>query len=115
MKYNLPNISTNTYTFSSIIIGYLLIDHLTANEQNALGNWFMTIGQILEANSSWQQVLEERIKGNTININSHSYKNNGSAYMNNDPLEDVPNDDLDYIKKAIELIKEELDKISVDK
>ena len=44
------------YTLSSIIIGYLLTKNINSYEQNALGNWFMTIGQIIEANASYEQL-----------------------------------------------------------
>lgn len=34
-------------TLTAFVIGYLLIDNLNSNEQNALGNFFMLIGQTL--------------------------------------------------------------------
>lgn len=39
-------------TLLSVIIGYSLIGNLNSAEQNALGNFFMEIGQILETNSA---------------------------------------------------------------
>ena len=38
----IPDVSPKTFTLSAVIIGYLLIDDTTANEQNALGNWLIT-------------------------------------------------------------------------
>lgn len=35
---SLPNIPPKIFTLSAVALGYLLIDDLTANEQNALGN-----------------------------------------------------------------------------
>lgn len=34
----IPNVPPKVFSFSAVIVGYLLIDDLTANEQNALGN-----------------------------------------------------------------------------
>ncbi len=34
-------------TITAFLIGYVLIDRLNSNEQNALGNFFMLIGQTL--------------------------------------------------------------------
>lgn len=62
-KMNLiPNISPKTFSFSAIIVGYLLIDDLTANEQNALGNWLMLTAQVLCTNAFYKQVQQERMQ-----------------------------------------------------
>ena len=49
----IPDISPKTFTLSAVIIGYLLIDDTTANEQNALGNWLMLVSQTLCTNGSY--------------------------------------------------------------
>ena len=54
------NVSPKAFSFSAIIVGYLLIDDLTANEQNALGNWLMLTAQVISTNAFYRQVLEER-------------------------------------------------------
>lgn len=125
-----PTANPKIYTLSTMIIAYVLIDDFTANEQNAIGNWLMTVGQILEANAAFQQLIEERVRGNTININSQQFKNGGSPYMNNPPL--YPNnnqgnnnssncdysqnfnyeDEMETLKKAIDKIKAKLDELS---
>ena len=38
MLMPLPNVSPEFFSLSAVALGYLLIDDLTANEQNALGN-----------------------------------------------------------------------------
>lgn len=128
-----PTGNPRVFTLSAVIIAFLLMDDFTANEQNAIGNWLMTVGQTLEANAAFQQVVEERIQGNTININSCQFKNGGSPYMNNPPL--YPNDnqnsnnsssnskcdnsqtykyedEMDTLRKAIDKIKAKLDELS---
>lgn len=56
----IPDISPKTFTLSAVVIGYLLIDDTTANEQNALGNWLMLIAQVLCTNAFYKQVQQER-------------------------------------------------------
>lgn len=73
---HLPNIPAKAFSLSAIIVGYLLIDDLTANEQNALGNWLMLTAQVLCTNAFYKQVQTEREenmnnsfnKEDTINI-----------------------------------------------
>lgn len=48
------------FSFSAIIVGYLLIDDMTANEQNAVGNWLMLVAQVLSTNAFYRQVMQER-------------------------------------------------------
>ncbi len=57
---SLPNVSAKTFSLSAIIVGYLLIDDLTASEQNALGNWLMLTAQVLCTNAFYKQVEKER-------------------------------------------------------
>ena len=65
----IPDISPKTFTLSAVIIGYLLIDDTTANEQNALGNWLMLTAQVLCTNALYKQVEAERRNGpNNINV-----------------------------------------------
>lgn len=56
----IPNVPAKVFSFSAVIVGYLLIDDLTANEQNALGNWLMLVAQVLSTNAYYKQVQVER-------------------------------------------------------
>lgn len=56
----IPNIPPKAFSLSAVIVGYLLIDDLTANEQNALGNWLMLVAQVLCTNAFYKQVQTER-------------------------------------------------------
>lgn len=49
-----------TLTLIGFLIGFTLIDDLTAAQQNSLGNFFMLIGQTLEANSGQQAALNAK-------------------------------------------------------
>lgn len=69
----IPNVPAKAFSFSAVVVGYLLIDDLTANEQNALGNWLMLTAQVLSTNAFYQQVQQERGKslgGQNNNQNS---------------------------------------------
>lgn len=101
-------LNPKVYTLSALVIGYALLGDYTANEQNAIGNWLMTISQILECNSAIQQAIEEKYEGYTYNINSKQFKNGGSPYMNNAPIIDFP-DPNDEDMKEIEKIKKVLE------
>ena len=67
----IPNINPKLFSLSAVIVGYLLIDDLTANEQNALGNWLMLTAQVISTNAFYRQVLEERKNNYIMSI----YKN----------------------------------------
>ena len=56
----LPNVPPKIFSLSAVAVGYLLIDDLTANEQNALGNWLMLTAQVLCTNAFYKQVQQER-------------------------------------------------------
>ncbi len=99
------------YTLSALILGYLMIGDYTANEQNAIGNWFMTIGQILETNSAFQQYLEDAVQGNTININSRQFRNGGSPYMDNPALTNFLSPDDEEIKKIKEMLQKMIERL----
>lgn len=107
-----PNLDPKIYTISATLIGFALIDNFTANEQNAIGNWFITIGQILENNSAWQQMIESRISGGNININSKKFKETGNPYTDNKAWTESPSDkEMNELKKTVEIIQEQLKKM----
>ena len=56
----LPNVPAKVFSLSAIIFGYLLIDDLTAKEQNALGNWLMLVSQVISTNAFYKEVQFER-------------------------------------------------------
>lgn len=86
----IPNVSPKAFSFSAIIVGYLLIDDLTANEQNALGNWLMLTAQVLCTNAYYKQVQQER---STFNKN-------------------VSNEDgIEMLKKMVNALNEEIENL----
>lgn len=55
----LPNVPAKLFSLSAVAVGYLLIDDLSASEQNALGNWLMLTAQVLCTNAYYKQVQNE--------------------------------------------------------
>lgn len=104
---NLDHKTSKTYTIIACIIGFALIDDLTANEQNALGNFLYLVAQILETNSALQQNIEEKLKGITTNINSKNAKGGGTPFTDNYIRYDV----LKKLIKDVDLIKETLENL----
>lgn len=85
----------NLYTLTSIIIGYFLTNNKNALEQNALGNYFMTIGQIIEANAAYIQLEQS---------NNNNYINTNLSFKDKQEILDFFNE----IENIIEQIKKEL-------
>ncbi len=102
----IPNVPPKVFTFSAEVIGYLLIDDTTANEQNALGNWLMLVAQILCTNAFYAQVQEERGNPN-IGARSVNQKTNQSMNTNEDTLKMLTKM-VNAMNKEIEQIKKDL-------
>lgn len=77
----LPNIPPKLFSASAVVVGYLLIDDLTANEQNAIGNWLMLVAQVLSTNAFYRAVMQER--GLEPRESTESGKNNSFTFGNN--------------------------------
>ena len=86
----IPNVSPKAFSFSAIIVGYLLIDDLTANEQNALGNWLMLTAQVLCTNAYYKQVQPER-STSTPNVSNE--------------------DGIEMLKKMVNALNEEIENL----
>lgn len=94
-----PSINAKVFDLSAIVIGFLLIDESTPAEQNALGNWFMLIGQVLCTNSAQQQVLNNR-SGTSTTSNQHIVHDNGGASNSEEQIE--------MLNKVIKAMQEEI-------
>lgn len=109
-------------TTIGFILGLVLVDSLTAPEQNMLGNWIILIGQTILTNAASQNIIESRINGGIININSKEVK-----CMYNPVIYDIEkirkiirevypssNSDIDTLKKAIEELNRKLEQLKKD-
>ena len=106
----LPNVSPKIFSFSAVIVGYILIDDLTANEQNALGNWLMLVAQVLSTNAFYRAVMQERgleKKGVT-----ETGRNNAYSFPNYSGTKDEKKETVNMLKKMIKALEKEINNIN---
>lgn len=94
----IPNISPKAFSFSAVVVGYLLIDDMTANEQNALGNWLMLVAQVISTNAFYKQVMAERGMDNN---NNNNINNQNNSNIN----------EIIMLEKMIKALKQEIDNL----
>lgn len=96
----IPNVPAKAFSFSAVVVGYLLIDDLTANEQNALGNWLMLTAQVLSTNAFYKQVQQER-KNVKINQTDNENWNTKREIMMLQKMVDALNKEIASLKSNI--------------
>ena len=89
------NIEPNSFATSAFLIGLILSQKLSLEEQDSIGNWLQLVGLTMQTYAS-QQITIDASK-----IDSKDKSNDGS--------------DIEKLKKTIKGIEEELDKIYCDK
>lgn len=117
--HDIFNTNPRYSTTVGFILGLLLVDNLTAPEQNMLGNWIILIGQTILTNAASQNIIESRIGGTIININSKEAK-----CIYNPPVYNIEkirkiikelypdsDNDVDILKKSIDNLQEEINKL----
>lgn len=110
----IPNIDAKVYSLSAIIVGYLLIDQSTPAEQNALGGWFMLVGQLLSTNSAQQQLLNNR-NGSSNSTNRHVINDDN---LNNDSQNNSQSDiekQIIMMQKVIDAMQKEINNLKEKK
>lgn len=85
-----PNISAKTFTTSAFLVALILCDDMTPAEQNALGGWFMLVGQTMSTNAAQQQLLNNRNK-NSTDYNSKIVNDNNLRESTNNIKKEVNN------------------------
>lgn len=98
----IPNVPPKVFSFSAVAVGYLLIDDLTANEQNALGNWLMLVAQVLSTNAYYKQVQAER-SGQTQSVpnNNQSTNSKDETIIMMQKMINALNQEVENIKKQL--------------
>ncbi len=110
---DLFNLNPKVSTAACILIGYLLIDDFTANEQNVIGNWLMLISQLIITNSASQGLIERRVHGSVMNINSKEVKDiyNPFEYNINELRKVLSEVYPEEMKAVFSSLKSEIDKM----
>lgn len=109
----LPNVPPKLFSLSAIVVGYILIDDMTANEQNAVGNWLMLVAQVLSTNAFYKAVMKERglePKGST-----ETGRNNADTFSNfsgnNTSNNESDNETVVMLEKMVRAMQTEIDNI----
>ena len=105
-----PNINPQLYSILAVVVGAALIDDYSTNELNSIGQWIVLVGHFVVTTSAQQRLIEGRIDGNNININSKQAKSGGSFYTNGRSNQNTRGD-VDYLLGALRKICDELEKI----
>ncbi len=105
---NTSNITPKVYTLSAIILGYAMIGDYTANQQNAIGNWFMLIGQILSTNSAIQQIFQNYNPNYVQNANDNNGHYGNAENFN---FTRPSNDEIQQIREVLNNLLDKLDKM----
>lgn len=109
-------------TSLAFILGLILVDNLNSAEQNTVGNWIILLGQTILTNAASQNIIESRILGTRININSKEVKSiYNPFYYDINKAKDIinklyPNNksDLDLILKSIDELRTKIEQIKKD-
>lgn len=116
----LPNIPPKLFSLSAVVIGYILIDDMTANEQNAVSNWLMLVAQVLATNAFYRAVMQERglepvgsTETGRNNADTFAGSNGQSAgNVNTDQDHDNDKDEtLEMLEKMVRAMQIEIDHI----
>ena len=99
MKF-LPNVPPQIFTISAVVVGYLLVDDATPNEQNALGNWLMLVSQYLCTSAAYGQLLQSRSQ----TPGSFSENTNKSTNLSD-------KETMDMLVKMVNALNKEIDEI----
>lgn len=73
-----------TFTGSALVIGLILVNELSPNEQDSIGNWLQLVGLVMQTYASQVTTLETNTKSDTS---------------------------IEDLKTSVDKISEELDKI----
>lgn len=58
------NISPKTYTISAFVVANILIEDLSIDEQNTLGNWLDLVAQTIITNAGQEELIENSKSNN---------------------------------------------------
>ena len=86
MKKIMIDIDPYTFTGSALVIGLVLVNELSPNEQGSVGNWLQLVGLVMQTYASQVTTLEGDNTDNSSN-------------------------DIDTLKDAVDKISKELEKI----
>lgn len=112
----LPNVPPKLFSLSAVVVGYILIDDMTANEQNAVGNWLMLVAQVLSTNAFYRAVMQER--GLEPKESTETGRNNADTFSgsssNSSPSDTSDNETIVMLEKMVRAMQTEIDNIKMN-
>lgn len=109
----LPNVPPKLFSLSAVVVGYILIDDMTANEQNAVGNWLMLVAQVLSTNAFYRAVMKER--GLEPKESTETGRNNADTFSgfsgNSSSSDTSDNETVVMLEKMVRAMQTEIDNI----
>lgn len=108
----LPNVPPKLFSLSAVVVGYILIDDMTANEQNAIGNWLMLVAQVLSTNAFYRSFMQERgleREGSTETGRNNADTFSGINFNNDDEKISDKKSTLKMLEKMVTAIQKEIE------
>lgn len=96
MKF-IDNIPADMFSISAVAIALILADDNSPAEQNAIGNWFMLVGQYLATNASQQQVVNNA--NNTSNTSNQHIVNSGNPIEMMEKIRNAFDTEINHLKQ----------------
>ncbi len=104
----LPNVPPQLFSLSAVLVGVLLVDDNTPNEQNAIGNWLMLVSQYLCTNAAYGQLIQSNMQ--TPGSFNENQSNNNQNNMSNEEVLQMLTKMVNAMNKEIEEIKKTINK-----
>ncbi|MDD6272250.1 MAG: hypothetical protein PUA90_01870 [bacterium] len=119
---DLFNLNPRLSTSVAFILGLILVDNLNTSEQNLVGNWIILVGQTILTNASCQNLIESRVQGTKVNINSKEIKCVYNPVMYDiNKIKKIINEfypknntEIDTLYKIINELKDKIEEIKKD-
>ena len=106
-----PNIDPNTFSILAVLAGIISVDDFSMDELNSIGNWIILYGQYLLTVSAQQQLIESRIEGKNININSRKSKSGNGHYDYTNKSNQTTRDEVEYLLNIVDKLQKELNNL----
>ena len=106
-----PNIDPNTFSMLAVLAGIISVDDYSMDELNSIGNWVILYGQYLLTVSSQQQLIESRLEGKNININSRKCKTGNGHYDSSNKSNQSTRNEVEYLLNIVNKLKNELNNL----
>ena len=106
----IPEVPPQLFSLSAVIVGVLLVDDSTPNEQNALGNWLMLVSQYLCTNAAYGQLLQSNTQ-TPGSFNENNSQNQTSQTNNSNSSNTSDEETLQMLIKMVNALNKEIDEI----